>query len=96
MSLWSLILSSGSSAAWPYDSRARVQLSATLKEPFVEGPLLTKEGSGEVLQWRVSNLPLAPSLSKEGVHWPNAPAPRGLGSRWDRTGTIAVAATRLM
>ena len=23
-------------------------------------PLLTKEGSGEVLEWRVSNLPLPP------------------------------------
>jgi hypothetical protein len=34
-------------------------------------PLLTKEGLGEVLQWRVSNLPLVPSFvrfRKEGVH----------------------------
>jgi len=29
-------------------------------------PLLTKEGSGEVLEWRVSNLPLAPSLVRRG------------------------------
>src|SRR5262245_4923287 len=29
-------------------------------------PLLTKEGSGEVLKWRVSNLPLAPSLVRRG------------------------------
>src|SRR5262245_12784750 len=29
-------------------------------------PLLTKEGSGEVLAWRVSNLPLAPSLVRRG------------------------------
>ena len=29
-------------------------------------PLLTKEGSGEVLHWRISNLPLAPSLVRRG------------------------------
>jgi release factor glutamine methyltransferase len=29
-------------------------------------PLLAKEGSGEVLKWRVSNLPLAPSLVRRG------------------------------
>jgi L-alanine-DL-glutamate epimerase-like enolase superfamily enzyme len=33
-------------------------------------PLLTKEGSGEVLQRRVSNLPLAPSLARRGFSGP--------------------------
>ncbi len=33
-------------------------------------PLLTKEGSGEVLQRRVSNLPLAPSLVRRGFIGP--------------------------
>jgi len=42
-------------------------------------PLLTKEGSGEVMQWRISNLPLAPSL--EGVHTPDTLAPQ----RWSKS-----------
>ena len=33
-------------------------------------PLLTKEGSGEVLERRVSNLPLAPSLVRMGFTGP--------------------------
>jgi len=33
-------------------------------------PLLTKEGSGEVLQWRVGNLLLAPSLVRRGFIGP--------------------------
>ena len=53
-------------------------LSMNARSPFDElamnsslwVPLLTKEGSGEVLEWRRSNLPLAPSLVRRGFTRP--------------------------
>ena len=47
----------------------------------VEVPLLTKEGSGEVWNAAVLNLPLAPSVVRRGVHWSNAPRARGQNLR---------------
>ena len=37
---------------------------------WLKVPLLTKEGSGEVMQWRIGNLPLAPSLVRRGFIGP--------------------------
>src|SRR5262245_49453469 len=43
----------------------RLPMNTSLKVPR-----LTKEGSGEVMQWRISNLPLAPSLVRRGFTGP--------------------------
>jgi hypothetical protein len=48
------------------DASIRAGENGATNEPFVEGALLTKEGSGEVSEGRVSNLPLAPSLVRRG------------------------------